>query len=75
MPESHLLCPKCSGHDFKVTRFPGIVILYWMLNPFLVINELILGQRVPKEEIACKTCEGSPLDRNSLESLIQNSSS
>jgi hypothetical protein len=33
---------------FKIWNWKNPVMLHWIINPGLVINELILGQRVPK---------------------------
>jgi hypothetical protein len=33
---------------YKAWQLPHPVLLHWILNPGLVINELLLGQRIPK---------------------------
>ena len=33
---------------YKVYTWKNWMMLHWILNPGLAINELILGQRVPK---------------------------
>jgi len=33
---------------YKIWSLPHPLILHWMINPGIVINELILGQRLPK---------------------------
>lgn len=33
---------------YKVYTWKNWMILHWILNPILVINELVLGQRIPK---------------------------
>jgi hypothetical protein len=30
--------------------------LFWLVNPGLAINELLLGQRIPKDMVACRSC-------------------
>lgn len=40
---------------YKVYTWKNWIYLHWMLNPGLVINELILGQRVPKLSLIDKT--------------------
>jgi hypothetical protein len=57
-------CPKCGNHNFKVWRLPHPAMLHWVLNPGLVVNELLLGQRVPKVQLFCESCEGALLQRS-----------
>lgn len=33
---------------FRKVQFPHPVVVHWILNPSLVINELVFGQRIPK---------------------------
>lgn len=33
---------------FKIRAIPHPLVLHWILNPGLIFNELILGQRIPK---------------------------
>ena len=33
---------------FKIQAVPHPLVLQWILNPALIFNELILGQRIPK---------------------------
>lgn len=46
---------------YKIWNWKHPVMLHWMINPGLAINELILGQRVPKimliERVAGKSLE------------------
>jgi hypothetical protein len=56
-------CPKCGGSNFKWWKLPHPLILHWILNPGLVFNEIILGQRLPKVQLICKDCECALLDR------------
>jgi len=50
-------CPKCGNSNFKIWRLPNVGLIHWVLNPGLAVNELMLGQRVPKETPECKSCE------------------
>ena len=38
-----------NGLEYKVWKLPHPLLIHWVLNPGLAINELILGQRLPKE--------------------------
>jgi hypothetical protein len=38
-------------------------MLHWILNPGLAINELILGQRVPKVRLEDKTIDKPRIER------------
>jgi hypothetical protein len=49
-------CPKCNGHDFNTWKLPHPVLLHWVLNPGLVANELVLGQRIPRQFVYCLSC-------------------
>jgi len=55
-------CPKCKGHVCERWSLSGstlgIRLMYWhlFLNPGIAINELIFGQRIPKETYICKSC-------------------
>ena len=40
---------------YKVYTWKNWMMLHWILNPGLAINELILGQRVPKVSLEDKT--------------------
>ncbi len=44
---------------YKVYTWKYWSLLHWVLNPVLVINELILGQRVPKVSVKDKTLDKS----------------
>ena len=56
-------CPKCNGHDFKVWKLPNFMLLHWVINPGLAFNELILGQRIPREMLECRTCDLPRMER------------
>ena len=38
-------------NKYKVWKLPHPMLIHWVLNPGLAFNELILGQRVPKNNI------------------------
>lgn len=56
-------CPKCKGHIYDRWSLNGsdvgikAMYLHWVLNPGLVFNELVLGQRLPKIMYVCKSCD------------------
>src|SRR5205814_1755179 len=35
------------------------MMLHWVLNPGLAFNELVLGQRIPREMLMCPGCRQS----------------
>lgn len=55
-------CPKCKGHACEMwgldSPSTSTRLMYWhmILNPGLAINELVLGQRFPKNLYNCKSC-------------------
>lgn len=49
-------CPRCQSTDYSTWQFPHPLILHWVLNPGLVVNELILGQRIPYTTFYCQRC-------------------
>ncbi len=53
---------ETNQNKYKVYRWTNWMMLHWIINPGLAINELILGQRVPKV---------SYLDRNSDKSRAE----
>jgi hypothetical protein len=63
MSTSPYTCPKCKRSDFKQWKLPHPMIVHWVLNPGLAFNELALGQRVPKLQLICRTCEGAVMER------------
>ena len=50
-------CPKCGGRHFKVSKFPYPLVLHYILNPGIAINEILLGQCLPKVTLYCQTCQ------------------
>jgi hypothetical protein len=55
-------CPRCAGTEYATWAFPHPLILHWVLNPGLVFNELLLGQRIPKVTYFCRACGGATTD-------------
>lgn len=49
---------------YKVYTWKNWMVLHYLLNPGLVINELILGQRIPKISLEDKTSEKPFLERS-----------
>ena len=56
-------CPKCAGSAFTRWAFPHPLVLHWLLNPGLVFNELVLGQRMPAATVFCETCREPKVQR------------
>ena len=48
---------------FKTWALPHPIVLHWVLNPGLMFNELILGQRQPKVSLIDKESDKSLLER------------
>ena len=40
-----------NDRKYDVKKFPNVGYVFWLLNPILSINELVLGQRIPKETL------------------------
>lgn len=51
---------------FKIWTWKNPIMLHWIINPGLAINELILGQRVPKIMLIEKDSSGSILERTKI---------
>jgi len=49
---------------YKVYTWKNWMVLHYLLNPGLVINELILGQRIPKVSLEDQTSEKPFLERS-----------
>jgi len=49
---------------YKVYTWRNWMVLHWILNPGLIINELILGQRVPKITLEDKTIDKPKFERS-----------
>lgn len=48
---------------YKIYTWKNWMVLHWILNPGLVVNELILGQRVPKISLEDKTSDKPRIER------------
>ena len=48
---------------FEIRAFPHLLVLHWILNPGLIFNELILGQRIPKVVLIDKESDKPLLER------------
>lgn len=48
---------------YQIYTWKNWMMLHWILNPGLAINELILGQRVPKISLEDKTMDKPRLER------------
>lgn len=48
---------------YAVWKLPHPVLLHWVLNPGLAINELLLGQRIPAVTLIDRTASGPLLER------------
>jgi predicted RNA-binding Zn-ribbon protein involved in translation (DUF1610 family) len=64
MTESTYQCPNCGGSQFTIWKLPHPIIVHWVLNPGLVANELLLGQRMPKITLICRTCPLPLIERS-----------
>ena len=49
---------------FKIWAMPHPLVLHWILNPGVVFNELILGQRVPKVTLIDTESDKPMLERS-----------
>lgn len=56
MPNMGYLCPRCQSCDIKIIKSPNILLLFYVINPGHVVNEIVFGQRVPKITFECNQC-------------------
>lgn len=54
---------ECDKTKFIIRTWKNWTILHWILNPALVINELLLGQREPKILLIDKTTDKPLMER------------
>ncbi len=54
---------KFDKEKYKVYTWKNWMVLHWILNPGLAINELILGQRIPKVSLEDKTINKPRIER------------
>lgn len=50
-------CPKCGERYYKVWKLTHPIVLHYVLNPGIAINEILLGQCLPKVTLICQTCQ------------------
>lgn len=50
-------------NKYSVQKLPNPLLLHWILNPGLAINEVILGQRIPQVTLIDKTSNASLIER------------
>lgn len=48
---------------YKIYNWKNGIILYWILNPLIAFNELILGRRVPRLALVDKTSDKPKIER------------
>lgn len=54
---------KYDRSKYKVKNWKNFTYLHWIINPGLAINELILGQRIPKIILIDKTSDRPLMER------------
>lgn len=50
-------CPTCGSDRHTRWTWRTGVVLHWLVNPGLIINEILLGQRVPATIAFCESCD------------------
>lgn len=60
--EMTFVCPRCGSEEYSIWKLPNLLFLHWILNPGLMVNELLLGQRLPSRLYLCKSCPQFTLD-------------
>lgn len=65
-PVPEFRCPRCDGSRSSRWVLPSPLLLHWVLNPALALNELALRQRVARETSFCETCPGPKAQRSYL---------
>lgn len=53
-----------SKDTYKIYTWKHWMMIHWILNPGLAINELVLGQRIPKVSLEDKTSDKPRIERN-----------
>ncbi len=56
--DSMFICPRCGGEEYSLCKLPNVLFVHWVLNPGLVFNELLFGQRIPARLYTCNLCPG-----------------
>ena len=49
---------------YKVITWKNIAMIHWIINPGLAINELVLGQRIPKISLEDRTIDKPRFERS-----------
>jgi uncharacterized protein (TIGR02996 family) len=49
-------CPACGGRRHWRWDVRNPLVLHWVVNPALAVNELVLGQRIPAVMYTCTSC-------------------
>ncbi len=57
---------KNDTNKFKIYDWKNISTIHWMLNPGLMINELVLGQRIPKVYLVEQTSDKPRIERTHI---------
>ncbi len=55
-------CPMCGAEEFDLLGPDHPTMRHWVWNPGLAFNELVLGQRVPREVRECRRCGTQSID-------------
>lgn len=55
-------CPTCGAEDARIVDWKHPAVMHWILNPGLVVNDLLLGQTAPRVSYDCRQCSGSFVD-------------
>lgn len=54
---------KYDTSKYKIKTWKNFTLLHWIINPGLAINELVLGQRVPRVMLIDKTSDKPLMER------------
>ncbi len=54
--EGQRRCERCGGHEFRTWRWYHPLLLHWLINPGLAVNELLIGTRIPATTFLCQQC-------------------
>ena len=57
---------------YKIYTWKNWMVLHWILNPGLAINELILGQRIPKISLEDKISNKPRIERTFIPCPLRN---
>ncbi len=55
---------KYDENKYKVWKLPHPLVLHWVINPGVAINEVFLGQRLPKVMLIDKTSKAPLAERS-----------